>query len=101
MFGSLSATATAPTDALRICPSVTLVQVAPPSVVFHSPPPVAPKYPTLGWPRTPLIAIDRPPRSGPRLRQWSPFRIAESTGAAAAPTCGRSAPRTEGTTTAT
>jgi len=43
MSGLLSATATAPTDALPICLSVTGAQVSPRSVVFHNPPPVAPK----------------------------------------------------------
>src|SRR6476619_4345741 len=55
-----SATATAPTEALVIRLSVIGAHVVPPSVVFQSPPPVAPKYPTFGWPFTPLIAIDRP-----------------------------------------
>src|SRR5688572_18259819 len=64
-----SLTATAPTEALRICPSVTGRHVSPPSVVFHSPPPVAPKYASFRRPFTPATAIDRPPRSGPRLRQ--------------------------------
>jgi hypothetical protein len=41
--GLVSLTATAPTDALLSCPSVTGAHVSPPSVVFHSPPPVAPK----------------------------------------------------------
>src|SRR5687767_14852115 len=69
MSGLLSLTATAPTDALRICPSVTGAHVSPPSVVFHSPPPVAPKYASFGRPRTPLTAMERPPRSGPIERQ--------------------------------
>jgi hypothetical protein len=43
MSGLDSDTATAPTDALRTCPSVTGVQLSPPSTVFHSPPPTAPK----------------------------------------------------------
>ena len=68
-LGFVSLTATAPTDALLICPSVTGGQLSPPSVVFQSPPPTAPKYATLGWPFTPLTAIERPPRSGPMLRQ--------------------------------
>jgi len=38
-----SDTATAPTDELLICSSVTGFHVSPPSVVFHSPPPTAPK----------------------------------------------------------
>jgi hypothetical protein len=38
-----SETATAPTDELVICPSVTGAQVSPASMVFQSPPPVAPK----------------------------------------------------------
>ena len=43
MSGFDSLTATAPTDALVILPSVTGDQFSPPSVVFHRPPPVAPK----------------------------------------------------------
>jgi hypothetical protein len=66
--GFVSLTATAPTEALRISPSVTGAQLSPPSVVFQSPPPVAPKYASFGRPFTPLAAIDRPPRSGPMLR---------------------------------
>ncbi|MEZ4455471.1 MAG: hypothetical protein R2882_02815 [Gemmatimonadales bacterium] len=38
-----SLVATAPTEALVICPSVTGAQVSPPSAVFQSPPPTAPK----------------------------------------------------------
>ena len=38
-----SETATAPTDALLICPSVTGAQFSPPSTVFQRPPPTAPK----------------------------------------------------------
>src|SRR3954463_12748717 len=67
--GFVSDTATAPTEALCSCPSVTGIQFSPPSVVFHNPPPVAPKYPSNGRPLTPLTAIERPPRSGPMLRQ--------------------------------
>ena len=36
-------TATAPTEELVICPSVTGFQFNPPSIVFHKPPPTAPK----------------------------------------------------------
>ena len=43
MSGFVRATAIAPTDELRIWPSVTGAQFSPPSVVFQSPPPVAPK----------------------------------------------------------
>ncbi len=64
MSGFDSETATAPTDALLIWPSVTGAQFSPPSVVFHSPPPTAPKYASFGRPLTPLTAIDRPPRAG-------------------------------------
>src|SRR5262245_19913375 len=78
-----SDTATAPTDALLTCPSVTGFQLSPPSVVFHNPPPTAPKYASRGRPFTPLTSIDRPPRSGPMLRHRSPLRIAESIAAAA------------------
>src|SRR6266550_3785662 len=80
ILGSDSATATAPTDALLTWPSVTGTQVSPPSVVFQRPPPVAPKYPTLGWPFTPLVAIERPPRSGPTLRQRYAFERTLSIG---------------------
>src|SRR5687767_7064434 len=83
MSGFDSATATAPTDALLICPSVTGDHASPPSVVFHSPPPVAPKYASFGRPRTPAAAMDRPPRSGPMLRHRYALRMAESSGAAA------------------
>ena len=73
-----SLTATAPTDALLIWPSVTGAHVSPPSVVFHSPPPTAPKYASFGRPRTPLDAIDLPPRSGPMLRHLYPAISVES-----------------------
>ena len=43
MSGLDSETATAPTEELFICPSVTGFHVCPPSVVFHKPPPTAPK----------------------------------------------------------
>src|SRR5215207_4555423 len=74
--------ATAPTDALLTRPSVTGVQPWPPSVVFQSPPPTAPKYASLGRPFTPVAAMDRPPRSGPMLRHLNVLRSAESSGAA-------------------
>src|ERR1700674_5184835 len=76
--GLLSLTATAPPEALLICPSVTGAQLSPPSVVFQSPPPVAPKYASFGRPTTPLTAIERPPRSGPIFRHLNPLRNAES-----------------------
>src|SRR5262245_25707487 len=82
-----SDTATAPTDALVICPSVTGAQDSPPSVVFQRPPPVAPKYASLIRPFTPVLAIDRPPRSGPMLRQRNVFVIAVSTLGGAPGTC--------------
>src|SRR5689334_21362076 len=63
--GCDSETATAPTDELPICPSVTGAQVSPPSTVFHSPPPTAPKYASFGRPFTPETAIERPPLAGP------------------------------------
>ena len=69
MSGLVSLTATAPTDEELINPSVTGIQFSPPSVVFQSPPPVAPKYASLGRPLTPLTAMERPPRSGPMFRQ--------------------------------
>src|SRR3970040_899207 len=67
--GFVSETATAPTDELFTWPSVTGVQFSPPSVVFHRPPPVAPKQPPRARPLPPEIAMERPPRSGPTLRQ--------------------------------
>ena len=66
--GIVSDTATAPTDALRDLAVGDRRPVSPPSVVFHSPPPTAPKYASFGRPFTPPTAIDRPPRSGPMLR---------------------------------
>src|SRR6185295_19471957 len=74
MSGDDSETATAPTDELLIWLSVTGVQRAPPSVVFQSPPPTAPKYASRGRPLTPETAIDRPPRSGPMLRHLNAFK---------------------------
>src|SRR6185369_6601768 len=76
--GFESATATAPTDELLIWPSVTGFQLRPPSTVFQRPPPTAPKYPSLGRPFTPVIAMERPPRSGPMLRHRSASTIALS-----------------------
>src|SRR4029077_1035177 len=76
--GFESDTATAPTDELLIWPSVTGFQLRPPSTVFQRPPPTAPKYPSLGRPFTPEIAIERPPRSGPMLRHLSASTIALS-----------------------
>src|SRR6476660_6289925 len=66
--GRVSATATAPTDELLIWPSGTGAHFRPPSLVFQTPPPTAPKYASFGRPFTPDTAIDRPPRSGPMLR---------------------------------
>src|SRR5262245_33118354 len=76
--GFESDTATAPTDELLIWPSVTGFQLSPPSPVFQSPPPTAPKYPSFGRPFTPVIAMERPPRSGPMLRHRSASTIALS-----------------------
>src|SRR6185312_4862564 len=80
MFGSDSLTATAPKAELWIWPSVIFAQCSPPSVVFQRPPPGAPKWPTLGWPVAPGMAIERPPRSGPTLRHLSDLKIEVSTG---------------------
>src|SRR3954453_4481054 len=77
-----SETATAPTEALVSWPSVTGAQVVPLSVVFQRPPPTAPKYASFGRPRTPLTAIDRPPRGGPTLRHLYELQMVESIGAA-------------------
>src|SRR5215468_5411593 len=82
--GRDSETATAPTEELPITPSVTGAHFIPPSIVFHNPPPTAPKYASRGRPFTPVTAIDRPPRSGPMLRHLYPLRMAESSGAAGA-----------------
>src|SRR6186997_143681 len=79
--GFESDTATAPTEELVICPSVTGAQLLPASVVFHRPPPTAPKYASRGRPFTPATAIDRPPRSGPIARQRNDFRSVVSIGA--------------------
>src|SRR4051794_13581113 len=73
-----SETATAPTDELLICPSVTGPHVWPPSTVFHRPPPTAPKYASRGRPFTPLTAMERPPRAGPRLRHCNAVRTVGS-----------------------
>src|SRR5262245_31822415 len=96
MSGLDSATATAPTEELFSCPSVTAAHVTPLSVVFQRPPPTAPKYASFGRPFTPLTAIDRPPRSGPTLRQRYDEKNADSeagsTAGAAAGTCCADAP---------
>src|SRR3954462_5761957 len=92
-----SETATAPTDELWICPSVTGNHVSPPLVVFQRPPPVAPKYASRGRPLTPEIAMDRQPRSGPMLRHEKDFRMSDSTedDVAAAELCERTAARSK------
>src|SRR5260221_9466127 len=78
MSGFVSLTATAPTLADLSWPSVIGAQWSPASVVFHRPPPPAPKYAFFGWPRTPLTAIERPPRWGPMLRHLYPASSTES-----------------------
>src|SRR5882724_11910497 len=83
--GRDSATATAPTDELLIWPSVTGAHFMPPSIVFQSPPPTAPKYASFGRPLTPDTAIERPPRSGPMARQRKDLRMVESTEARTLP----------------
>src|SRR3954471_19620912 len=70
--GLVSATATAPMDELLICPSVTGAHSVPPSVVFHNPPPVAPKKYSFGRAELPATAIERPPSCGPTLRHFRP-----------------------------
>src|SRR5205809_6730161 len=82
-----SETATAPTDELLIWPSVTGFHESPPSTVFHNPPPTAPKYASRGRPFTPDTAMDRPPRSGPMLRQRKALAIALSMSPADDPVC--------------
>src|SRR2546430_16980383 len=59
--GRDSETATAPIEELVIWPSVTGAHFTPPSVVFHRPPPAAPKDASRGRPFTPDPAIERPP----------------------------------------
>src|SRR6478735_7520979 len=76
---------------LWICPSVTGIQLSPPSVVFQSPPPVAPKYPSFGRPLTPLMVIERPPRSGPILRHDRPLRMSAAMDDAGCGACGERA----------
>src|SRR5439155_16118893 len=71
--------------------SVTGVQLTPPSVVFQSPPPTAPKYASFGRPFTPDTAIDRPPRSGPMLRHLNALKKVSS--GVAAPGCACAATR--------
>src|SRR5882672_12858128 len=94
MSGFDSDTATAPTDELVIWPSVTGAHFEPPSVVFHSPPPAAPKYASFGRPFTPETAIDRPPRSGPTLRHLNALISAGSSAPSADAVCAASSGRT-------
>src|SRR5437899_3200412 len=84
MSGFDSDTATAPTDELVSWPSVTGAHFAPPSVVFQSPPPTAPKYASRARPLTPDTAMERPPRSGPTLRHLKALTNAGSSAASAA-----------------
>ena len=94
MSGFDSETATAPTDELVIWPSVTGAHFAPPSVVFHRPPPTAPKYASFGRPFTPETAIERPPRSGPTLRHLKALTNAGSSEPSAAADCAARSGRT-------
>src|SRR5262245_24738209 len=73
-----SATATAPTDEDEKDLSETGRQVTPPSVVFQSPPPVAPKSYSSGRLPLPATACDRPPRAGPIDRHFNPVSSAGS-----------------------
>src|SRR5262245_36267112 len=86
MSGLEGDTAMAPTEELAICPSVTGVHDVPPSMVFHRPPPVAPKKYSNGREGDPAAAIDRPPRSGPMLRHCS---ASSGTGRMAARDCAK------------
>jgi len=89
MFAFDSDTATAPTDEDVIWPSVTGVHLTPLSVVFHNPPPTAPKYASLGRPLMPVTAIERPPRSGPTLRHLNESKKVDSdAGSAGVAGCG-------------
>jgi hypothetical protein len=64
----------APTDELVKCVSDIGRQVVPPSVLFHTPPPVAPNQYSNGRALVPATAIERPPRTGPTLRQLSALK---------------------------
>src|SRR5687767_8040595 len=66
--GFCSHTPIEPTDELVKWRSLMARQVVPPSVVFQTPPPVAPNQYSLGRLELPDAAIDRPPRTGPTLR---------------------------------
>ena len=57
-----SETAIAPTDPVLKNLSVMFSQFDPASVVFHTPPPVAPNQNVAGSPRTPHTAVTRPAR---------------------------------------
>ena len=63
--GFTSDTVIAPTDAVLKKPSETGSHFFPPSVVFQTPPPVAPKKYSFGRDFEPVTAIERPPRYGP------------------------------------
>src|SRR5213075_241546 len=69
---------TDPTDDIVSLPSVIGFQVVPPSVVFHSPPPVAPNQYSSGRRCEPAAACERPPRLGPMLRQRNAASASES-----------------------
>src|SRR5206468_8994638 len=84
-FGSACATAIAPTDARLKNLSVVFSQYWPPSIVFHTPPPVEPKYKVLRSRGSPATAPTRPPRYGPALRHSSRSKkLGVSRGAAVA-----------------
>jgi hypothetical protein len=54
------------------------VHVLPPSVVFHTPPPVVPIQYSLGRAADPATATERPPRKIPISRQASAAKTVES-----------------------
>src|SRR5688500_7899477 len=62
--------------------SVIRGQVIPPSVVFHTPPPVVPIQYSMGRCALPATATERPPRGGPTSRQRSAPNAAVAYGAA-------------------
>ncbi len=68
MSGLEAATAIAPMVAVWKKPSETFFQVVPASVVFQTPPPVAPIQKVVGWAGWPATAVTRPPRNGPTRR---------------------------------
>src|SRR5688500_13319968 len=76
--GFCSQTPIEPTDELVKKRSDIDRQVVPPSLVFQTPPPVAPNQYSLMRVELPPTAIERPPRTGPTLRYDNPPKNAVS-----------------------